>query len=71
MITSGKLDKTTPDLKVFENAFHLAEPGYAHFSEKFNVIQNKYVELTSTVMTCSEFKNSISLSIKKVKAYFK
>jgi hypothetical protein len=71
MITSGKLDKTTPDLKVLENAFHLAEPGYAKFSEKFNVIQNKYAELTSTIMTCTEFKNSISLSIKKVKAYFR
>ena len=70
MITSGKLDKTTPDLKVLENAFHLAEPGYAKFSEKFNDIQNTYVGLTSTILTCSEYKNSISLSIKKVKAYF-
>jgi hypothetical protein len=70
MILSGKLDKTALDLNVLEKAFNLAEPTYLEFSEKYRLIQNKYAELTSTISTCSEYKNSISVSIKKVKAYF-
>ena len=70
MILSGKLDKTAPDLNVLEKAFNLAEPTYQEFSEKYRLIQNKNAELTITISTCSEYKNSISVSIKKVKAYF-
>ncbi len=70
MVLSGKLNEINPDADLLEKAFNLAEPTYLEFSEKYRLIQNKYAELTSTISTCSEYKNSISVSIKKVKAYF-
>jgi len=71
MILSGQLDNTAPDSNILDKAFKLEEPEYDQFAEKYNIIRNKYNELSSTISTCSEYKNSIELSINKVNSYFK
>ena len=71
MILSGKLNEINPDQNLFDKAFNLAEPAYLEFLEKFHPIKERYAELTSTIMTCSEYKTSIIQSINKLKAYFR
>lgn len=70
MILSGKLNEINLDENLFDNAFKLAEPDYIKFLEKCHKIKEKNAELTSTIMTCSEYKKSICLSIKRIKTYF-
>ena len=70
MILSGKLNEINPDQNLFDKAFKLAEPDYLKFLEKYHPIKERYTELTSMIMTCTEYKKSIIQSINKVKAYF-